>query len=313
MQRSYEILRLVCLLAVVGGGMAACRAAAAPTVDELAIRTAAKEYSAAKRRGDADKLRTMWTADGDYVDATGRTFKARDLINQLVPADKSAKQPVAANPAESEAAVSTLRFISPDVAIEDGESGRGVAEDGSEITSRFAAVWVKRGGKWLLDGVRESDSTSAPGHPKLKPLAWLVGEWADVTEAGSVLMSWQWSDSGNFLTGDFLIYGRGREAVGGTQRIGWDPVAGQIKSWIFDSQGGVGEGHWRLDGDRWIVESTHVMADGAKATTKSVYSLNEARDFILEVGSAWDSPKAGPEEAALPAQRFELRRAAVEP
>lgn len=314
MQRFYEILRLTCLLAAVAGGMGACLAAegAPVSADELAIRAAAKDYAEAMRRGDAAKLRTMWTASGVYIDASGQTFKALDLISQLAPTGKPASAPGEGESAEPATAVSTLRFVAADVAIEDGDSGRGVAEDGAEVTSRFAAVWVKREGKWLLDSVRESDSTSSPGHPKLKPLAWLVGEWADVADDASLLTSWQWSEGGKFLVGEFLVYGRGRETVGGTQRIGWDPVSGQIKSWIFDSQGGMGEGQWRRDGDRWIVESTHVTADGYKAKAKAVYSLNESGAFILEVNSEWDSTAARPAGELLPAQRFEFRRAIPE-
>ncbi len=312
MQRPYEILRLTCLLTAVCGGIAACRAAedAPDDADSQAIRSAAQDYLVAMRSGDADKLRATWTADGDYVDATGQSFKAHELINQIAPIGESATEPAEAEPAEADPGESTLRFIAPDVAIEDGASGYFNSEVGSELTGRFAAIWVKRDGKWLLDSLRESASAAPPGHPKLRPLDWLVGEWTGATGAAAILTSWQWTDGGNFLVGEFLIYGQGREAVGGTQRIGWDPVSRQIKSWIFDSQGSMGEGRWRRDGNRWLVESTHVTADGKKSKTTASYSPGEAEKFLLEVASEWDSPEANPAGGKLPAQRFEFRRAA---
>lgn len=45
-----------------------------------AIRAAAAAYGDSLEEGDAEALAAAWTADGDYVDAAGRAFKARDLI-----------------------------------------------------------------------------------------------------------------------------------------------------------------------------------------------------------------------------------------
>ncbi len=38
-------------------------------------------------RGDAAKLRALWAADGDYVDAAGQLIKAADLIARIRPGD----------------------------------------------------------------------------------------------------------------------------------------------------------------------------------------------------------------------------------
>ena len=53
---------------------------------------------------------------------------------------------------------------------------------------------------------------------------------------------------------------RARTRSRGTQRIGWDPVAGQFRSWDFDSQGGYSEGLWSRDGDRWIIKMSACCA-----------------------------------------------------
>jgi hypothetical protein len=45
-----------------------------------ASRAASREYVAANRRGDLESLRKLWTPDGDYVDASGRVFKAQQLL-----------------------------------------------------------------------------------------------------------------------------------------------------------------------------------------------------------------------------------------
>ena len=58
----------------------------------------------------------------------------------------------------------------------------------------------------------------------------------------------------------------------GAQFVGWDPVAGQIRSWTFDSEGGIGEGLWTQDGNRWLVKASFVLADGSRASALNVYT-----------------------------------------
>ena len=151
-------------------------------------------------------------------------------------------------------------------------------------------------------------SAEAPPTPAdhLQPLAWLIGEWTGTTDYGAVLVSSHWCDGGNFIVREFLVRGDDGMAAGGTQRIGWDPIKRRIKSWTFDSQGGFGEGYWRQDGERWVVESTEVTADGRQVTLSAVYTPVEDGKFAWEI-------KASPVvDRPLPAQRVEFSRAAEE-
>jgi hypothetical protein len=56
-----------------------------------------------------------------------------------------------------------------------------------------------------------------------------------------------------------------------SQRIGWDPVAKRIRSWVFDSEGGFGESLWARDGDSWIIKATGVRPDGKIASATNVF------------------------------------------
>ena len=58
----------------------------------------------------------------------------------------------------------------------------------------------------------------------------------------------------------------------GTQRIGWDPVTRNIRSWVFDSEGGFGEGVWTREGNKWIVKKTGVTGDGKIASATNIIS-----------------------------------------
>jgi hypothetical protein len=198
---------------------------------------------------------------------------------------------------------SKLRFVTPSVAIEDGISGRTLTDSGGPVTARFTAVWVKRDGRWLLDSLRESVAAQSAGD-RLQELAWLLGEWVGTTGDGAVLVSSHWSDDGRYIIREFVDYGDDGEVVSGTQRIGWDASTNRIKSWAFDSQGGTGEGFWRRDGERWVVETTEVMPDGEKVTTSAVYVPRSEGRFV------WEAAGAKLAGERVPPRRMEFKRAA---
>ena len=267
--------------------------------DAAGVRAAAKEYLGAVQRGDQGALKRLWTPTGDYVDATGQLFKAEELIGQLT-AESSPKNSTTAN----DASETKLRFVTPDVAIEDGVAA-GSTNDSGGVMGRFTAVWVRRDGKWLLDSLREAAVATAPAvNEHLAPLGFLLGEWTGKMDEGDILVSANWSDAGNYLLREFVIRSRSGEKIGGTQRIGWDPVTNQIKSWSFDSQGGLGKDIWRRDGNRWIVESSDVMANGKTATSSASYTPTSEGRFL------WESAGGNVAGAKVKPVRVEFTRAA---
>ena len=65
--------------------------------------------------------------------------------------------------------------------------------------------------------------------------------------------------------------------------IGWDPVQQQIRSWVFDSRGGFGEGLWTRSGNRWTEESGGVLADGRRASSNNTWK------YVDNNTCEWDS------------------------
>jgi uncharacterized protein (TIGR02246 family) len=306
MKRCKCSLALVCLSATALSLNAAAQAQENRNAnpEERAIRAAASEYVAAGRRGDRDAMKRMWAADGDYMDAAGRVFQVRDLFAQRI-----AAAPSNTHDAAPSAPTSSLRFITPDVAIEDGVAELGTSGDGNELSGRFTTVWVKRDGRWLISSLREAVSVSPSTNEHLQPLNWLVGEWAGTTADAVILLSSQWSGDGNYLLREFLIRREGHDEISATQRIGWDASAGEIKSWTFDSQGGSSEARWRRDGDRWVVASDDVTADGKESKTSTVYTPVADGQFQCEVQGAWDAAGGKPAAENLNALRVEFKRA----
>ncbi len=63
----------------------------------------------------------------------------------------------------------------------------------------------------------------------------------------SVIFSCDAVDGGNYLLRKFGVHIVGQDAMSGTQRIGWDPLIGKLRAWIFDSEGGFSDGLWHYD------------------------------------------------------------------
>jgi hypothetical protein len=135
-----------------------------------------------------------------------------------------------------------------------------------------------------------SGTRAASGQPETRPsnyehlkgLEWMVGNWLDQGGQTSVRTSVRWSKNKNFLIREFTMRVAGRPMNSGTQRIGWDPQRRQIKSWVFDSEGSVTEGLWIQDGNRWVVRSTAVLRDGAKASATSVMTRLDHDTFTWQ-------------------------------
>ena len=67
--------------------------------------------------------------------------------------------------------------------------------------------------------------------------------------------------------------------MAGMQIIGWDPAAKQVRSWVFDSDGGFAEGRWTQKGGRWSITSTGTLPDGGKASSVNVITRVDDDQF----------------------------------
>ncbi len=234
--------------------------------DEQAIRARAKEFLSAVGRGDAKALGDLWTPDGDLVDEQGRSTPARELIEQEAKAASAGPRP------PIKLVATTIRFLTPDVAIEDGTSEvtPKAAASAPPVQGRFTAIWVRRDGKWRLATVREARLDATSGAPQLAELEWMVGDWSGTTNQATIDVSVHWNSTHSLLIREMKVVHDGHLVFNGIQRINWDAAAGKIKSWMMDSDGGYGEGTWTKDGDAWMVRATGVLADGRRTSSVNI-------------------------------------------
>ncbi len=258
---------------------AAPLAAAPRSPDEDAIRQSHDAFVKAYGEGDAKSIAAHCTVDAEWVDESGNVSQGREAI------EKSLTAYFAEHPScKLELNIDSIRFISPGVAVEDGTTLIAHADGPASPEMHYTTVHVKADGQWLAASVRDHAPKKHKQHQtQLQQLEWLLGDWVDEGDDSIVTFSCQTVDNGNFLLRKFSVLIAGQEAMGGTQRIGWDPLTGKLKAWIFDSEGGHAEGTWHRDGDKWVLKSDGVTADGETASSTSIYT------FVNEHTMTWQS------------------------
>lgn len=243
-------------------------AAARQSADEIAIRQTDASFVKAYQKGDATAVAAHFTPDAEYVDELGNLFRGREAIEESLTEFFTEH-----SGCKLEMTVETIRFLSPDVAVEDGRTLAIHKEISTPITSRYTTVHVKSDGKWLAASVRDHAPKDRREHgAQLQQLDWLAGDWVDEGDDLIVNFSCQPTDSGNFLLRTFSIQVAGQQTMTGTQRIGWNPLTGKLQTWVFDSEGGYAEGFWHRAGKSWVLKCAGVTAAGESASCSSIYT-----------------------------------------
>jgi uncharacterized protein (TIGR02246 family) len=234
--------------------------------DEKAIQAVAETFTHAYNAGDYKAVGALFTEDAEMMDESGARIKGRPTIQAFFEAMFRERKG-----AKIEISPESLSFLGPDVATELGHTRvRPVESEASDAVRRYTVLFVKQGGKWLYSSVHEDDEPGLAHHERLKELEWLLGEWVDETADSNVHVTCRWSPDKNYLLRDFSIHVRSQPVMTVTQRIGWDPLTRQIKSWVFDSEGGYGDGFWTRDGNQWVIKSTGVLPDGRTASATHI-------------------------------------------
>jgi len=234
--------------------------------DEAAIRATGAAFVKAFNAGDAKGIAEQFLSDGEMVDEQGNVRSGQKEIEQDL-ADYFADN----KGAKIEIDIATVRVIGGDLAFEEGTTTTTPPDNGPVVIAKYTAVHAKRNGTWKVVTTRTLERENASPHEHLKQLEWLVGDWVDESPDVVVKHHCQWSEDGNFFLIEFEAEIAGRK-VKGTQRIGWDPVFKQLKSWVFDSSGGFGEGRWTYIDGSWIVKANAVQPDGTVTTATNAYT-----------------------------------------
>jgi uncharacterized protein (TIGR02246 family) len=254
-------------------------AAVEPSADEKAIQTAIDDYCTAFNKGDGAGVLAIWAHDAEYIDDTGKSTKGHVALAALFKAALAASKG-----AKEQIKTSSMRFFN-DVAWQDGVSVLTQANGESE-SQPFTAIWTKKDGKWLLSLVREqpgeaADDKDAP-NPHLKELSWLIGDWVHDDKDMKITFTAKWMKGEKFLLIDMVVFRKGEESMSMIQVIGWDAKQEQVRSWLFDTRGGFGEGSWTRKGNAWTVDAAGITADGRVGAGIHIWKSIDGNTFSWE-------------------------------
>jgi uncharacterized protein (TIGR02246 family) len=265
MQRSLQFL---CAVAAVCFALPALaqQNTTAPSADEVQLRRSVLAFVEQYNAHKADALAALFAPGARMTFADGTEVDGREAIA------KSFAETFAAGPkTEISVVVDSIRFLTPTTAVEEGTTT--LFPDGETLTSsgRYTVLHTKQGSGWLMQAVRVIEEKSVSAYGELQALEWLIGDWIDEGRDETVEATFRWDENKSFLIEEFQVLREGEVVQKGTQRIGWDPQARQIRSWIFDSAGGFGEATWTETEDKWVVKATGVSSDGdASSATRTL-------------------------------------------
>ncbi|HSG72180.1 MAG TPA: SgcJ/EcaC family oxidoreductase, partial [Planctomycetaceae bacterium] len=238
--------------------------------DEQPFWDSAKKFLDAYAARDANALGDLFTEDAEFFDEFGELTQGRADIVALF-------EQVFENSPEAaleEIILNRVRYITPTVAMEQGETIATDVPGGPRFSSRYVAIHVKGAdGVWRMNTLKDYPRESGDKNERLDQLEWLIGDWVNEGAGRTVSTTCEWSEDGNYLLRKYQIENSQGVHMNGVQRIGWDPVRRQLRSWSFDSEGGYAEGYWIRNEDRWIVTSSGYTSDGDAVQATAVYVI----------------------------------------
>jgi len=277
-------LGIVAVIAVVATGvtglLVADDSSSARPQDEAAIRAASQAFAQAFEKGDAATIAALFTEEGAYVEEEGKRIHGRAALAKAY-GEFVAKRP----DLKVESKADSVKFLGKDTAVEEGTFSVK-SKLAPAASSRFSTLYVRQDGKWLIALLKEwgDDKINAP---TLEDLAWLIGTWESEGGDGTARTTYEWTPNKKFIHVQYSITLNkgGEKSMTGTQVIGVDPASDRIHSWLFDSEGGIGEATWTFDGERWGIDSAGTLPDGSDTT---------AQNFLTRLGDeafTWRSVK----------------------
>jgi uncharacterized protein (TIGR02246 family) len=241
------------------------------TPEEKAIVEGVEAFTKMYSAANAEALADLFVDEAAIIDPEGNETHGRAAVAEMYAAAFQASPGLKVT-----SKVNDVKFLTPDVARVKGESQLSSATGDASEFNTFTALLVKRDGKWRIAEIRESAAPPADVAPydRLRELEWMVGDWVDESENSRVQSSVRWADNKSYLIREYKIEMQGEKGSSGTMFVGWDPQSGQIKSWLFDSNGGHGEALWTRTGEKeWVAKAQGVLRDGRPTSATQIHTL----------------------------------------
>lgn len=277
-----SLSRMVVVLPMLAG-VAPAQEAAAPAAQPAPAPLAAEAqpvaamvqaFAKAYNAQDAQALASVFTDDAELIDAEDLALSgAQPIAEAFVAMVQEAGVQITP-------VVESVKFLNPQVAQFKGTSTLSYGDAAPASKSKFRGLAVNTDHGWKIAELRDEPIPVEPATSNfeyIKELGWMVGEWVDESDDAKITSTVRWAQNKNFLVRDYSVEVKGEPPMTGTMWLGWDPQTEQIKSWVFDSNGGNGEAFWTRSGEsQWVLKAQGVTRDGrASSATQIITLLNK--------------------------------------
>ncbi len=244
-----------------------------------------ERYLAAFNKHDLKALEDFFAEDARLVTVDGEILEGRPAILELF------REGFEGNPGlVMTSDIRSVRLAGDSVAIETGFLATKTDADPKENVVAYEVVHVRRDGRWRLFDIFETspaeDSPAELHAEKLAALDFLAGEWIEESETATIEHVGRWTPNHRFLILNYHSESPdGKPIRVAEQRVGWDPRARTIKSWLFEEDGGHATSTWTTspEGDSWTLRVDGVLADG-RSIASTLKVQKTAKDRIRITG-----------------------------
>ncbi|HTQ41091.1 MAG TPA: SgcJ/EcaC family oxidoreductase [Pirellulales bacterium] len=241
--------------------------------DEAAIRQGATAFSRAFENADAKAIAQLWAENGEYEDDQGAHLVGRDAIEKAYTQQFAEKKG-----GKIDVEVKSVRFLTPDVAVEEGILHESSAGRELPTTTRYSAIDVRDGGQWKIAQCREW----GVGQDHLDDLNWLVGNWKGQSKEQELNLSFAWDEKQPILLAKLTPKSLGTSKTvlpSGIIKIGYDARRGEFHSWHSNQDGSQSRAQWQRDGNRWVINATGLTSDGQDLAAEFILTRIDNNNF----------------------------------
>jgi uncharacterized protein (TIGR02246 family) len=219
---------------------------------------------------NAASLSDFFTDEATLIDVDGTSTQGKAAISAQFAAGFAQ-----ATSYTLEAEIDLMRNITTDVVVVEGLS-KLTAPNETPIANRFVTLVAKQGEVWKIAEIRDLPAPPEQVSPadRLAEFDWMVGEWVDQNGDVKIHSSIKWGENKAYLTRTTAVHVGDEKESSSLMILAWDPQSSQVRSWLFDSNGGRGEGTWtRASDNQWIIRAQGTLLDGTPTSATQTVTL----------------------------------------
>jgi uncharacterized protein (TIGR02246 family) len=219
---------------------------------------------------NAANLSDFFTDDATLIDVDGEVVRGKQAIGAQFAAGFAQSSNYTL-----ESMVESIRYITPDVVQIEGTSKLNAPNEAA-IVNRFVTLVVKKENVWKMAEIRDLASPPEDVDPadRLMELEWMIGDWSDQKGNLKIHSSVKWGENKAYLTRTSTVNAGEENSYSSLMVLCFDAQSGQIRSWLFDSEGGRGEATWiRASDDHWILRAVGSLSNGLPNSATQVMTI----------------------------------------